>query len=153
EQLARAARDALRDSAADHAGGLISHLARADHILREVRADRHAYLSDLTPLGLEQRLERFAQAIHHALPAVGHASETPRGPALSRCEELAREGDAHALLEGTPARREAVRMATRLLRWLAVPASLPQGLADAGNRFRDEQAFADWARDLLAGGD
>jgi hypothetical protein len=153
EQLARAAGDALRDSAADHAGGLISHLARADHILREVRADRHAYLSDLMPLGLEQRLERFALAIQDALAAIGTASEIPRGPALCHCDEMAREVDAHALIEGTPARREAVRMATRLLRWLAVPASLPQGLADAGNRFRDEHAFADWARDLLAGGD
>src|SRR5262249_8961140 len=97
--------------------------------------------------------ERFAQAIQDTLAGFRTAGEGSAGPSLRRCEELAREVDAHALMEGTPARREAVWMATRLLRCLATAASQPQGVADAGGRFRDELAFADWARDLLTGGD
>jgi len=149
DQLARAAREALRDSPVDHAGGLIGHLTRADQILREVRADRHAWQSDLTPLGLEQRLERLAQAIQDALAGGGLLS----GDSVRRCEELAREVSNHALIQNMPSRLESVRMATRLLRWLALPAGEAGELGAVANLFREDHAFADWARELLSSGD
>jgi hypothetical protein len=153
EQLARAAAEALRDSVGDHAGGLISHLARADQILREVKADRHAWLSDLTPLGLEQRLERFAQAIEDALASfrAGDAKSTP--DRVRRCEELARKVGGHALIQGVTGRLGSVRMATRLLRWLARPAPDDGDFAAHVNIFRDDHAFADWAREVISSGD
>ncbi len=153
EQLARAAREALHESAGDHAGGLVSHLARADQILREVRADHLAYRSDLTPLGLDQRLERFARAIQEALNQARPADGLPAIEAVRCCEARAREVATHTLIQGQQARLESVRMAVRLLRWLATPVAQASDLASAATLYRDSQAFADWARDILAGGD
>jgi hypothetical protein len=153
EQMARAAAEALRDSVGDHAGGLISHLARGDQILREVRADRHAWLSDLTPLGLEQRLERLAQAVEQALASCRAGDEKSAASGVRRCEELAGKVTGHALIQSVPGRLESVRMATRLLRWLARPAGKVGDFAAHVNSFRDDHAFADWAREVVSGGD
>jgi hypothetical protein len=153
DQLAQAAREALRDSAPDHAGGLVNHLTRADQILREVRADQHAWLSDFTPLGLAQRLERFAQAIQDTLASFrpGDALSVPHN--VRRCEALARKVGGHALIQDVAGRLESVQMATRLLRWLARPAADVGDFAAHSNLFRDDHAFADWAREVVTGGD
>jgi PglZ domain len=153
-QLARAAREAGGAvTAADHAGGLVSHLARADQILREVRADHHAHRSDLTPLGLEQRLEQFAHTIQDVLGEARVSGAAPGVELTGACEESARRVAAHALAQGQPARLKSLRMATRLPRWLFASAPDARDLESSAAVFRDDQAFADWARELLVGGD
>ncbi len=153
EQLAQATREALRDSAADHAGELVNHLTRADQILREVRAEQYAWLSDLTPLGQEQRLGRFAQGLQDALASARANDGQPAADCVRRCEELVSQLGGHALLQRQAGTLESARMATRLLRWLARPAVAAGDLLAHGNLFRDDHAFADWARDVVSAGD
>src|SRR5262249_40978396 len=73
--------------------------------------------------------------------------------ALRRCEELAREVGAHELMQGMSGRLEAVRMVTRLLRWLARPVGEGGDLAVLADRFGADPALADWAGGLLSGGE
>jgi hypothetical protein len=153
EQLARAAAEVLRDSVGDHAGGQISHLARADQILRDVRADRHAWVSDLSPLGLEQRLARFAQAVQDALASVRGGDAASAADGVRRCEASARKVGDHALIQCAPGRLGSIRMATRLLRWLGRPAGDSGDFVAQANAYRDDHAFADWAREVVSGGD
>jgi hypothetical protein len=179
EHLAQAAGEALHDWAGEHAGGLMNHLARADQILREIRADQYAWLSDQTPLALEQRFGRFAQAVQDAVEwlsdvtpagleqrlgrfaeAVKDAAEASRAgdgkvtaDYLRCCEELSRQLRDHALLQGKSGRLEAIQMATRLVRWLARPSPEADSFPDQAKLFRDDHAYADWAREVVSGGD
>lgn len=147
-QLARAAADALREIARDGPAIDAPHRERADRILREVRAERHAHRSALTPLGLEQRFELLAGAVRRAA-----GEEPPTPDAVRAAEDSLREVTSHALAERHPVRVEQARMAVRLVRWTLTPGPAAGELGDSARRYRDDLAFVDWGRDVLAGGD
>jgi hypothetical protein len=151
--LVQAAAEVLRDSPTDHAGGLVNHLNRADQILREVRADHYAWRSDFTPLALELRLGRFAQAIEDALASSRAGNGHPAADCVRHCEELADQLGSHILIQGAAGRLESARMASRMLRWLVRPAVDVRDLPAHANLFRDDQARVDWAREVVSGGD
>lgn len=121
-------------------------LERADELLDDLGVEDYAHLSPLTPLGLEQRLETFAEALAEHL-------RSPCQPAMLRVEDAASEVLSHQYASDRPLRRERVLMARRLARWLLQPPtdtldyrSLVQWQAEQG-------AFVDWARSRLLGGD
>jgi hypothetical protein len=153
EQLARAACECLREPATDQTSALAGHLGRADQLLHEIRAEQHAYHSDLSPLGLDQRLQRLANALQDALAEVRSSDKIPSPEAIRSCTTLEQEVRNHALIGRTPGRLEPLGMAIRLLRWLATPPASVENLSQAASRYRQDEAFVDWAREVLVGGD
>ncbi|MBI3156219.1 MAG: BREX-2 system phosphatase PglZ [Burkholderiales bacterium] len=140
---------------ADQAARLLSHtepeearpvVDRADALLRELRVAGFAHLSDWTPAGLEQRLGRFAAVLTDRLGAATEA-------ASAAIEEAANDVLAHRLAALQPLRAVRVRMARRLARWLARPGASPGGLDAQVALQADEEAFVDWSRFRLLGGD
>lgn len=121
-------------------------LERADDLLSELRVADHAHLSDWLPSGLDQRLERAADAVTAYLRQPGDAG-------LAAAEEALQAALAHRLIAQQPLRAERVRMAARLLRWMHRSAPPPSGLAALAGAQADEGAFIDWARFRLLGGD
>lgn len=121
-------------------------LERADALLRELRVADFASLSDWLPGGLEQRLAALGQAID---AYVGAPSEA----ALARVEDSADLVLHHHLSPHQPLRAERVRMARRLVRWLARPAKAVSGLDEHIVLHGEDGAFVDWARFKLLGGD
>ncbi len=121
-------------------------LERADELLEALGVEDHAYLSPLTPLGLEQRLAHFAEALAEHLRSPGQST-------LLQVEDTASEALSHMFATDRPLRRERVLMARRLARWLL---QSPVDGADykAMVQWQAEQgAFVDWARSRLLGGD
>ena len=124
-------------------------LDRADVLLGELGAEGAAWRSDVSPRGFEQRCERCAEAIDEALRSLSQASLGRAAVALqlARDHSLART-DAHR------DRVERLAMALRLVRWLAADdGPAPAGFASAARRYLSGDAFADWARTALKGGD
>ncbi len=125
-------------------------LARADGLLTELRAAEWAHCSDVLPLGLEQRLVRYALALEAQLAQPGET-------ALAEVEEAANAVLLHHLAATQVLRMERVRMARRLVRWWGrshVPASAtPLDLDSLAAQQADDGAFVDWARARLLGGD
>lgn len=123
-------------------------LQRADEILGEVGAHSHAWLSDTSPLGFDQRLAAFGERLSEALPACSPQSVGPLADAreaVLRHDRSARERR----------RLERVEMAMRLVRWLGTQnaASEPQSLEEAASQYLTEGGFLDWARLSLRSGD
>jgi hypothetical protein len=125
-------------------------LDRADELLRAVEADGFAYLSGVTPLGFQQRLARFGQALQAVL--VSEAKHVP--DQLVQARRAAWEHD-QAKYEGQ--RLQRVDMAMRLVRWLAArrPShiSQPVSFAEAASLQIREGGFIDWARQWICGGE
>lgn len=121
-------------------------LLRADALLREVDAHAWAWLGELSPLGFEQRLARFAASAEAAL---GDAStETARA-----VEQRAREVEAHALSGEAAERLERMRMALRLVRALRRQVAEPRSFDERVMSYAADSAFVDWARADLSAGD
>jgi len=147
-------------------------IQRADEILRDVRADEMAWLSDTSILGFDQRLARFGDALCDAL---GRGSwDLLDG--LYEARQCARQHDQSTQ---ETRRLERVDMALRLVRWLGsqgqakkgsdsdsarhpegrsgyrglTPFSQPDSFADAANAQLREGGFLDWARLSLRSGD
>jgi hypothetical protein len=121
-------------------------LHAGDGLLREVDAQAWAFLSDLSPLGFEQRLARVAGALDAALDDLA-------GESMGALSETVREAQRHLLAEEPAERCERVRMALRLLRSLRVEAGKTGSLDDAVARYAASSGFVDWARAELAPGD
>jgi hypothetical protein len=121
-------------------------LERADALLRELHVANFASLSDWLPAGLEQRLADLAQAIEAYLAESSDA-------ALGRVEDCADLVLQHHLSSQQPLRAERVRMARRLVRWLARPTKSVIGLDEQIILHGEDGAFVDWARFKLLGGD
>lgn len=120
---------------------------RADAILRDLRVAAFAHLSDLLPLGLEQRLERFALALE------AHV-ERPTEATVAEVEDVANAVLQHHLCGTQGPRIERVRMARRLARWWLRPVAAASTDLDAlAARQVDDGAYVDWARTRLLGGD
>jgi hypothetical protein len=123
-------------------------LEQADDVLRALAADPYAYLSDSTPLGFEQRLGRFGEALAAALERRDFGGDELGG----RQAAVLR----HDLAFENPRRTERVEMAARLLRWVGTRAGkppAPASFAEAARAYAQEGAFADWARSVLLGGE
>ena len=129
-------------------------IERAEWLLRELQVDAYAHLSDVLPLGLEQRLGLLADAFR---AFIGE-------PSSARLQVIERAADSvarHAHADPAGTRLLRVKMAVRLCRWLLAdrPASQGRagrplsGFADLAHRYAGEGAFVDWARCKLIGGD
>lgn len=129
-----------------------SLLARGDDILEEVGATDHAYLSEVSPLGFEQRFARFGQQLNAALDNEQLSSLTlllePRMTVLDH---------ALASVDRQQRRVERMDMAVRLVRWLKWCHESGGGeassLTEAADRQVKEDGYVDWARWSLRTGD
>ncbi len=120
---------------------------RADAILRDLHVAEFAHFSDLLPLGLEQRLERFAAALD------AHVKR-PVEATIAEVEDAANAVLQHHLSATQGLRIERVRMARRLARWWRRPAVAASADLDTlAAQQVDDGAFVDWARSRLLGGD
>ena len=157
-------------------------LARADEILQEVGGKSHAWLSDSSPLGFDQRLARFGDRLGTALQELERWDKkgANRYPGID-LDPLAAARDSlevHDRAARERRRLDRVQMAIRLLRWLCEqlkssqrgadsnagkrldPQSdgkptrrFPTNLAEAASAHLHEGGFVDWARMALRSGD
>lgn len=121
-------------------------LDRADALLRELKVAEHAWLSDWLPTGLDQRIQRLAEAIDAYL-------DSPSDGCAAEVEDAVQASLAHRLAAVQELRADRLRMARRLVRWLHRPTAELQGLTVLASIHADEAAFVDWARFRLLGGD
>ena len=137
--------------AAGHDQHLLMFVERSDQILKDIRADRFAWLSEFSRIGFELRLDRFGQAISAVLTwEVKEVSSQVREAA-----ELVRT---HRSAARVQSRANQVEMAVRLLQWLAGGAGVInseklQSFEEAANAYAREGGFVDWARECLFYGD
>lgn len=140
---AEAARQVVRDGNAED---YRSALDRADALLNDLRVAEFAHLSDVLPLGLDQRMRSFAtQLTLHV--------QSPTDSTLTLVEKAANHVLSHVLAASQPQRADRVEMARRISRWLVRPATTAITVADFVCWQADEGAFVDWARFRLLGGD
>ena len=127
---------------------------RAESLLRELHVQTHARLSDVLPMGLEQRLGLLAAALKAfiAEPSV----------VLLQAAECAADSVArHAQADANSTRILRVKMAVRLCRWMVVDrpegtgrgGRAAPGFQDLAQTYARDGAFVDWARFKLIGGD
>ena len=127
---------------------------RAETLLRELHVETYAHLSDVLPMGLEQRLGLLADALQAFITE-------PSAVLLQAAERAADSAARHAHADAASTRLLRVKMALRLCRWMM--ADRPEGKGRGGRAapgFQDlaqlyarEGAFVDWARFKLIGGD
>ena len=123
-----------------------SALDRADALLSDLRVSEFAHLSDVLPLGFDQRMRTFAVALTQHV-------QTPTDLSLTVVEETANRVLAHVLAATQVQRADRVEMARRLARWLVRLATTATTVADVVCWQADEGSFVDWARFRLLGGD
>lgn len=129
-------------------------LDRAEVLLKELRIDAFAWLSETLDAGLDQRIQRFGDALlgygaRLGVDQVASASDLGLSEVLQRADEVRR----HALAARFMQRVEQVDMACRLARWLATPLQGADSVAAFVEWQADEGAYVDWARFRLRGGD
>jgi hypothetical protein len=106
-------------------------LKQSDELLRQVQVEAFAYLSDYSPAGFEQRLQRSGETIMEVLESGGAAN-----------------------LQNLTKRVDRLRMALRLSRWLLGRKATGSGsLAEMAREYADETSFVDWARYALYPGE
>jgi hypothetical protein len=131
--------------------GLTALVDRSDQILRDVRADHFAWLSEFSRLAFEQRLDRFGRTLSAALVSKPNQ-------ALDSVRHAAEKVKKHRWASHFEERASQVEMALRLLKWLVVlGGSLNneqmQSFEEAANTYAREGGFVDWARQSLFYGD
>lgn len=123
---------------------------RADEILLEIQADEMAYLSDVSPIGFDQRLARVGTQLSQVLSDGSWDS-------LDGLLEARKLVVQHAQAAQEERRLERVNMAVRLTRWLELQhqdrKTEPQSFPDAAEGQLREGGFVDWARLSLRSGD
>ena len=110
---AEAARQLVRDGGADE---YRPALDRADTLLNDLRVAEFAFLSDVLPVGFDQRMRTFAA---HLIDHVQAGTDET----LTAVEEAANRVLTHVLAASQPQRADRVEMARRLSRWLLQPAT------------------------------
>jgi hypothetical protein len=121
-------------------------LDRADALLNDLRVAEFAHLSDVLPMGFDQRMRSFAQRLTQHL-------QSPTHETLTALEEAANRVLAHVLAGAHAQRSDRVEMARRLARWLVRPPTTASTVAELIDWQADEGSFVDWARFRLLGGD
>lgn len=121
-------------------------LERADALAAELYLRPHVAASDWLPSGFEARLGRFAAALARfaAHPDTDH---------LQPLEAALQGVRAHQSRVALPARLERAEMALRLARWLVTAEAGAAGFEGLALAYAEGDAFADWARVCLVGGD
>ena len=127
---------------------------RAESLLRELHVEAYAHLSDVLPMGLEQRLGQLAEALKAFIAA-------PSTVLLQAAERAADSAARHAHADAASTRLLRVKMALRLCRWMVVDrpegkgrgGRTAPGFQDLAQSYAREGAFVDWARFKLIGGD
>ncbi len=126
---------------------LRSELEAFDQLLRQLRIESFAQLSDASQMGLEQRLGRLGEA----LLAFTNA---PKPDSLNAAEAAFANVRQHLLANREPDRIQRAEMAIRLCRWqLRGPAPVPSDFAGLAAEYHQDGGFVDWARRHLFHGD
>ena len=123
-----------------------SALDRADTLLTELRVGEFAHLSDVLPMGFDQRMRTFATML------TSHV-QTPTDATLTLVEEAANRVLTHVLASAQTQRADRVKMARRMARWMVQPVTTASTVDDLVCWQADEGSFVDWARFRLLGGD
>ena len=122
-------------------------LQQSDELLRQVQVGLFAYLSNYSPAGFEQRLQRSGEAILKALENGSSAN-------FKELMKLVDLVDDHQLALPASPRVDRLRMALRLTRWLAVRKPHASGsFVELAKEYADETSFVDWARYALYPGE
>ncbi len=126
---------------------LRSELETFDHLLRQLRLESFANLSDASPVGLEQRLGFLGEAL---LAFV----QEPKAAQLRTAESAFANVRQHLLANREPDRIQRAEMAIRLCRWqLRGPATVTADFPAVAGDYHLDGAFVDWARRHLFHGD
>ncbi len=148
--LGRTATSAILDLDHDEANqtAVRAHLQKADEFIKQFQCLPQAHRNQLTMLGYEQRLVRLAEAVARFL-------KSRKAEAASECEAglVAVSDHRQARLGRRPQQVGKAAMAVRLVRWLATETTKATSLADHANRFIEDGAYVDWAREQLCRGD
>lgn len=126
---------------------LRSELEAFDQLLRQLRIEPFAHLSDASQLGLEQRLGMLGDALFSF-------TREPKTETLKMAESAFASVRQHLLANREPDRIQRAEMAIRLCRWQlrqgpAGRADFPALAAD----YHQDGCFVDWARRHLFHGD
>lgn len=140
---AQAAQQLVRDGGPDV---YRAALDRADALLNDLRVAEFAHLSDVLPLGFDQRMRTFAQKLTNHV-------QTSTEETLAAVETAANRVLTHVLAATQAQRADRVEMARRTARWLVRPATTATTVADLVCWQADEGSFVDWAHFRLLGGD
>ena len=126
----------------------LTHLQRADALIRQFHCEDHAYRNRLTLLSFEQRLARFGAQVKAAI-------DQPGEEAMQTCERLQGEITDHRLAKLGRKRDQISRtgMALRLVRWLARPLPTLRSFPEFALNYRQELAYVDWARESICRGE
>lgn len=147
EIVGRTSVEAIRDLGRQEDSGEIirRHLQRADELCLSFRCDDHAYRSELTLLGFNQRLARLGQALSRALDDLTKES-------VKDCEERFTDVEQHRLADRSRYRSQVGRasMAVRLTRWLVAESRPGVSVADFAREYIRDLSFVDWARSQLS---
>jgi hypothetical protein len=118
---------------------------RADALLRDLHVSAYASISGVLPSSFEARLIAFATTLDRALEEGSEdALKTPERAFEAIASHYLGKREDHRVLRA--------RMATRLARWLAKPASIPSSFDNAAAMYACDESFVDWARRVLMGG-
>lgn len=121
-----------------------SILNRLDELLDELGLANHAWLSNLSPRGLEQRYQHASQALLKGLTAKSASGRDALRGALTMIRR-------HLLGAADPERYSRLEMACRLVSWLHADRSpaAPEKFDALAVRYHREGGFIDWARNRL----
>ena len=121
---------------------------KLDHLLQDLGMQDHLWRSAVSPMGFEQRLVRFSEALIHLLN-----KRTP--PDFTPLTGLLQALETHACAALFPERIERAKMAFRLMRWLDASKNQnqPSDFSKAAAAYVRDGGFVDWARNSLYMGD
>lgn len=126
---------------------LRSDLEAVDQLLRQLRIESYAHLSDASQMGLEQRLGLLGES----LLAFTHE---PKAENLKAAESAFANVRQHLLANREPDRIQRAEMALRLCRWqLRAAPQVPSDFSGMAAEYHQDGGFVDWARRHLFHGD
>lgn len=119
-------------------------LNRLDELLGGLGLSDHAWTSNHSPLGLEQRYQQIGHALRQALAAKSSSGMDEIRGALTMVRK-------HLLSEADSERLSRVEMACRLIRWLQVdePSQSVEPFDAMVVGYHRDGGFLDWARNRL----
>ncbi len=126
---------------------LRSDLEAFDQLLRQLRIESFAHLSDASQMGLEQRLGKLGEAL------LAFTNE-PKAENLKAAESTFASVRHHLLANREPDRMQRAEMAIRLCRWqLRSRSSVLSDFVVLAAEYHLDGCFVDWARRHLFHGD
>lgn len=128
-------------------------LAKGDELLVEVEAEKWAYVSQTSPMGFEQRLNIYGEALNAATDA--RVKEIPLAVTQAYNDIFGHE---QANWQRGGRRLERIEMSARLLRWLSHENARVENqssahqfasVGEASKWYALDGGFVDWARTIL----